>query len=773
MRDTNGQIYWNFATAGDLLPKPAPGLVWDAQSLGVGLQPSASPPLAAASKAAAELAAAAPRIAVDAFGTWAIADDELGVRTAFPGAPPRLLWSPPLGLSIVDLDWTAQGHLIVALRHEDGTGEALWIDTLGRFDPVPLAEPGFAPDRIAASAGGGPVWLVDRATQQIRRIDGTPIPDVLDSIARAPGLFTPKPDMADPARLDTMTLAGAPGDPIIEAAADASGALILLRLPAAGEAVLEYFTAGGERHAARLSGVVNPHAMAAFGPGHVAIACAGWAEARVFAIPDRDVPVQTALGARLPLRHWTGGRFCAGASGRAHYPVSGHSAPMRRLAALSYAAFATSGETLLAPIDSGVEGFVWHRLYLEAFLPAGTAVDVYAAAADSLAELPGAVEHRHRFGAPDGGPGPRGAWIDAASERPWARPAGDCQRLRDKSGLFSALVQRCDSAVNRRLCGRYLRLRLVFSGPGSTAPRLHALRVWGPRYSWRDRHLPELYAQPAGPGAAGSDFLDRYLALFEGLLTPIEGEIATVWRLANPATIPSDGLDWLASWLGLTPDTALGEAATRRLISNAARLSAWRGTLRGLTGMLDIASAGGVAAGRIVVIEHFRMQRTFATILGADLSDRFDPLTRGSSPSGQSMLGPGFFLGAEDEKRLFALFRPELAEHPLTSAEDRARAAAQLASMVEEAAHRVTVLVHEETDAERRALLARVVTRECPAHVVARLQDAPGSLILGLSALLGVETRLSPAPETASFQLDETHLGQARLRGTPALDNRI
>jgi phage tail-like protein len=252
----------------------------------------------------------------------------------------------------------------------------------------------------------------------------------------------------------------------------------------------------------------------------------------------------------------------------------------------------------------------------------------------------------------------------------------------------------------------------------------------------------------------------------------MEHELAMVHRLANPATIPAEGLDWLAAWLGLTPDAALGEAAVRRLIGSAARLAPWRGTLRGLQGALDIASDGAVTAGRIVVVEHFRMQRTFATILGADYSDQFDSLTRGSGLSGNSLLGPAFFLGAEDEKRLFALFRPEVLRHDLTSPAERAEALRQMQTLTEDAAHRVTVLVHDETDPDRRALLSRVIARETPAHVVATLHLAPGSLLLGLQALLGVETWLGPQPEPQPVILGETRIGQWRLRGRPSIDQR-
>lgn len=787
MQDVNRQVYWSHAAPDTLLPAPVAGLVWDAERRALALRPSVGLPAGTGTLADARTRAAVPRIAVDSFGTWARANPARSAVLAGGAAEPaEEIWTAATGETVADLDWTVSGHLLIALAGPAGQGRVLWLDTLARFDPVSLAEPGFAPDRLCAPAIGGAVWLVDRGRRQVRAMAGTPIPDVLDTLARARDVFAPKPEMADPPRLLHPAIFDVAGEEIVDACADETGALVLLRFAdsPAGEAILDRLDATGRRARRRLPGMVHPFTLTALGNGRVAVAVAGWPEARAFDLPALDGPAEAVPGlphgARFPLRGWTGGRFAGGATGRPAYPVAG-SAAVRRLAPVSYAAFAAAAQTALAIVDSGTAGFVWHRLCLDAAIPDGCAIDVHAAASDTMAELDPAGDgsaatapwHRHRFGAPDAQGGARGAWIDAASERPWAGSPLDCPRQRDRAGLFTCLMQRGDGVANRRIAGRYLRLRLTLGGTGAATPRLHALRAWGPRFSYRDRYLPELYRIEEGAGAEGSDFLDRYLALFESVLTPMEGEIAAVWRLANPGTIPAEGLDWLAGWLGVSPDGALGEAGKRRLIGQAARLAKWRGTLRGLAGMLDIATDGGMAEGRIVVVEHFQMRRTFASVLGANRPSAFDPLTRRPVSGADATLGPGFFLSAQDEKRLFALFRPELLDHPLTTAEERAAALEQLGHLFDDAAFRVTVLVHDETDPDRRGLIARIVQRETPAHVIAEIHDAPASLILGLSALLGVETRTGPAPEISPLTLGDTLIGQGRLRGTPALDQRL
>lgn len=782
MQGVNRQRYWSLATRRDLMPEAQPELFWDDERALLRLESTAAPVAGEGTRVEARRRAAEPPVVTDIWGTWArLADD--AIVTGREDEPEQAIWSVPAGQRVADMTWTEEGHLMLAVRTGASSGHLLWVDLLARFDPVMLTEEGFAPDRIAVSSSGGPVWLIDRARQTARLLAGTPVPDVLDTLPRSPAVFQPRPEMADPPRLEGPRAADLAGDEIIDACADASGDLLLLRWPAGRvSALLDRVSPYGTRSRVVLSGAVVPFSMTPLRGGQVALTVEGWPEARAYRIPEKDATeelVLRPLGTRYPLRGWNGGRFCGGAGEQAHYPVGGHTMPVRRLLALSTSSFHAAGESLLEVLDSGERGFVWHRLYLDAILAVGCSVEVLAAASDRRDDLEsepdGLQWHVHRFGrsaeTPDGGA--QGVWQGTASDRPWLPGPSGRSPVRDREGLFACLLQKGGAPEDTRIAGRYLRLKLRFAGDGATTPCVYALRAWGPRYSYRDRHLPELFTIRKGQGARGSDFLDRYLGLFESVLTQAESEIATAWRLANPDTIPADGLDWLASWLGVVPDGALGEAGKRKLIAAAARLAPWRGTLRGLSGMLDIASAGGVSAGRIVVVENFRMRRTFATILGADFDDRFDPLTRGTRANANSHLGPGFFLGSEDEKLLFALFRPEVLDHDLTDPEERRRAARQLDAFFEDSAHKVTVLVHEEADPDRRALLSAVLRREKPAHVVAQMHDAPGSLILGLTGLLGVETHIGSAYVQPPLRLGETPIGQARLRGTPSLDQRI
>ena len=120
--------------------------------------------------------------------------------------------------------------------------------------------------------------------------------------------------------------------------------------------------------------------------------------------------------------------------------------------------------------------------------------------------------------------------------------------------------------------------------------------------------------------------------------------------------MPEESIEWLSSWIGLTFDTAFPEPRRRALLAAAPELYRARGTPRGLGMAIDVATGGAVSSGEVVVLEDFRLRRTFATILGADLADEDDPLMAGLVSSGNSFVGDTLFLGEEHRKEFLALF---------------------------------------------------------------------------------------------------------------------
>jgi hypothetical protein len=84
---------------------------------------------------------------------------------------------------------------------------------------------------------------------------------------------------------------------------------------------------------------------------------------------------------------------------------------------------------------------------------------------------------------------------------------------------------------------------------------------------------------------------------------------------------------------------------------------------------------------------------------------------------------------------------------------------AVITTFFDDHAFRLSVLIHADLPQSMRNLIARVLEREVPAHVIATTRDAPGSLVLALSSLVGVDTRLSPAPQTPPLRVGTAQIG--------------
>ncbi|OLE51723.1 MAG: hypothetical protein AUG51_21635 [Acidobacteria bacterium 13_1_20CM_3_53_8] len=292
-----------------------------------------------------------------------------------------------------------------------------------------------------------------------------------------------------------------------------------------------------------------------------------------------------------------------------------------------------------------------------------------------------------------------------------------------------------------------------------------------------NRYLPELYQETEFGTEANergrstqADFLERFLDNFEGILTPLEDRIASAYLLTDPRTAPEESLEWLGSWIGATFDSAYPKERRRNFLVKAPELFRQHGTLSGLKLALDIATAGGVSRGQIIVVENFRLRRTFATILGADLADEDDPLLGGLVTSGNSFVGDTLFLGDEEKKAFLALFSADLL---VTADEEKA-----IEELFESLAHRVTILVHQDVEQQDLGLVRRVVDMETPAHVIAEVVTATDAFIVGVASLIGVDTYLnrprSPEPVRIGMRDEASQVGvKDFLLHPPSLDPRL
>jgi phage tail-like protein len=267
------------------------------------------------------------------------------------------------------------------------------------------------------------------------------------------------------------------------------------------------------------------------------------------------------------------------------------------------------------------------------------------------------------------------------------------------------------------------------------------------------------------PQSSPADFTARLLANFEGVLTQIEDRVAAAHLFTEPASVPEENLEWLASWIGVAFDPSLPAAQRRDWLRAAPDLARWHGTRNGLRLALDVATGGSVRGGELVVVESFRLRRILATLLGVDLSNENDPLLPGLVQSGNSIVGDTLVVGDVESAELLALFSANQA----TAAENAA-----VNSFDEQLANRAVVLVHREVEAQDFALIRRIVQLEAPAHVEVSVVAASWPLLVGIASLVGVDTYFAAPRVRRPVQVERSSLGMGDfLTGEPLLDPRL
>jgi phage tail-like protein len=90
------------------------------------------------------------------------------------------------------------------------------------------------------------------------------------------------------------------------------------------------------------------------------------------------------------------------------------------------------------------------------------------------------------------------------------------------------------------------------------------------------------------PGIYRTDFMARFLAIFESVLTPIEWDVDNFDIYLDPRTAPREFLPWLSSWFSITFDSTWSDGQRRALLSEAHQIFARRGTRWALSRVLEI-----------------------------------------------------------------------------------------------------------------------------------------------------------------------------------------
>ncbi len=493
-----------------------------------------------------------------------------------------------------------------------------------------------------------------------------------------------------------------------------------------------------------------------------------------------DTPPDLNLQATYLPMHYHGGRALLAGPGRVLYdvgpagvlPVDGdHDAAARwaELVAVDEPKYARDAVLDTPALDGRTRNCTWHRLLLDACIPAGSQVRVWTRAHNDLELLP-TVPFT---------PEPDLVLRRNDGEIPYYRPAllhkaganGQSARMLDDTGVWELLVQNTN--------GRYAQVRLELTGNGRVTPVLEALRVYYPRFSYPERYLPAIYRDPADADAAS--FLERLLANPEGFYSEIEGKMRDVSMLFDARSAPGEALDWLAGWYGLMVDPLWADIQARR-VAGGSRYAGSRYAADGY-------STDGYSTDRVHYHPRWDRRRLFiryarklyqrrgtldgirfALLLMLDpcleiLLARFKqaavdpahPLHRDLDRLGMAHPTPttgeqaledmlyDYVLAQPSHVRIIERFmtrggRELVAGDPTATGGPRAFAAD---------AHRFSVLTPQGMSAEEEAMVGRIINLEKPAHTefeVRRFWDAfrIGEIRLGLDTVVGPESRFAP-----------------------------
>ena len=497
----------------------------------------------------------------------------------------------------------------------------------------------------------------------------------------------------------------------------------------------------------------------------------------------------TASDAYLPLLYF-GGRALLTHGGDIYYDVTVATGKVDRDASTRWVTLQSIGQPhfarealLYTPIlDGKAQDCVWHRLFLDACLPADTSVEISSRAANSL-ELLVATMFR---------PEPRLYLRGCGAEIPYYDPfPGNTDPDR---GVYETLFQEAQ--------GQYLQIQLRLIGNGRATPVLSHLRAYYPRFSYPRHYLPALYLE----NAESLSFLERMLANPEGFYSEIEGKIENVSALFDARSAPPETLDWLASWMGLLVDplwqtiqqrradatltsgTLIMEGGVRQqapdrrrlLIRFARHLYERRGTLEGLRFALHllldpclettldrlkrlavVPQSGGQAVNTnppgtsslVRDLKQYGLPLPTPISSDADLEDLLYLLV--AAPNRPSTI------------RIVERFRTR-GGRAAVEGDPTASGGGTVATSAT-VAHRFTVLIPQGLLPEEEAMVNRLIQLERPAHTLFDVRYYWEGFRVG-EARLGIDTLLSSTPTYLPVLLGSTALTAGYLSARPPMD---
>ena len=419
-----------------------------------------------------------------------------------------------------------------------------------------------------------------------------------------------------------------------------------------------------------------------------------------------------------------------------------------RVAVPARLVYAPRGRLTTYRLDSGAWQTEWGRVFIDACIPEGASVHLHAITRDEDGDAPakpqvppgnvtGLALHRPDLSPPmppqaalPGLAGVRQPLHRRAGGRelPWTEPATG-----DPFVTYEAPVIAPP--------GRYLWLTLELRGDTRVSPKIRCLRAEYPAHDYL-RRLPRGFSRDETAAA----FLQRYLAMFEGVLGDLEARAVERDLLLDPRNTPAPMLPWLAGFVGLVLDDRWAEAPSpdglppadvrRQYIQEAAWLFRYRGTVPGLKRFIEIYT--GIP---VIIVEHYRLRTFGAAVLGDTGSAQASSVIGFGMRVGGAAGAPGAPGAAADGYRTHA--------------------------------HRFTVVIPAALSAEQLDVVRHIVEVQRPAHTLFELCSVEAGMRVGAGLLLELTSVVGRGAGFSALQLGAGAIGRGSLVGRPRLGARV
>lgn len=282
-----------------------------------------------------------------------------------------------------------------------------------------------------------------------------------------------------------------------------------------------------------------------------------------FDFEQRDLEALSAAFERTDAQRSDTGGFCLrrgqvdGTEGTLCWSWFGRPLAAECIAPASTGSFSKQGQVLTEALDSGIPRCRWHRLRVDADVPAGTRISLAVATSENPAPAPQGNAH--------------GKW------------AGFDAGVPHESDWQVVAPGQSDMLITKP-AGRYLFLRLRLEGNGSATPHVRQIHLDFPRTTSADQ-LPAVYREDPTAG----DFTERFLALFDATLGTVDQAVARFPALIKGAEARAEVLPWIARFLSVSLDQTWDAETRRRMLAAAPRLFRLRGTRDGLAQSIRLA----------------------------------------------------------------------------------------------------------------------------------------------------------------------------------------